>query len=68
MKPLKHFFTARQRRLLGQPEAEEPRVPTGLPERCCNQAVEERCTCEARGWRCPVHGARFNPCTGLTHD
>ncbi|ATB41122.1 hypothetical protein CYFUS_006584 [Cystobacter fuscus] len=67
---MKYFFTPRQRRLMGLPESEEPepKVPTGLPERCCTKAVEERCTCEARGWKCPEHGRRLNPCTGLTHD
>lgn len=64
------FFTARQRRLMGLPEPKEPYVPpANLPPRCCEKATDTMCTCQARGWNCPDHGAKSNPCNSrFTHD
>lgn len=68
---MRHFFTPRQRRLMGLPEQETEPASTAraVPPRCCEQAVHEHCTCEARGWRCPTHGYTGEGCLpGRTHD
>ena len=64
------FFTKRQRALAGLPtEDAAPASSPGRPDKCCEKAKPEDCTCTAKGWRCPEHGYTGQDCNPrFTHD